>query len=372
MTTGAELDRLDPADARPFRHVPGLDGVRGVAVLLVVGLHFGTLWSHVSPGGLLPGGYIGVDVFFVLSGFLITSLLVGEEAASASVSFRNFYARRALRLLPALYVLLAAHALYTVWIGAPLRDEAKAIVSVVLYVANFAQVYGLKSMIRSGIGLTWSLAIEEQFYVVWPALLVLGVLRFARTRTDVLWAIGGGVAASALVRLVVWNWGSGYPAAYMRPDCRADGLLIGAMCAFLWRWDMVPTRGLRPLAGVSAGFLGFVAVFVQAKGFMFNGGFTLISLAAAVIILGVVLEASPFLRILESAPLRAIGKVSYGLYLWHGLALRIAIHGLPTHNRVLLAVAGAAIATIAVSASWFLIERPFLRLKKRVASPVSH
>jgi peptidoglycan/LPS O-acetylase OafA/YrhL len=374
MATTIGIERLDEPGAKQFHHVPGLDGIRAVAVLLVAGLHFGSQWRDIRADGLLPGGYVGVDIFFVLSGFLITTLLVGEKAKTNGVSFRNFYARRALRLLPALYTLLIAFTVYTIWIGAPLGDELKEVVAVVFYVANFAQVYKLPHMINSGIGLTWSLAIEEQFYLVWPALLVLGVLRFARTRNAVLLTIAGGALASALIRIYIWNWGSGYPAAYMRPDARADGLLIGALCAFLWRWDLVPTRWLSHAAVISAGFLAFIAVFVKADDFVFDGGFTLISLASGVLILAIVLNVSPLVRPMEWAPMRAIGKVSYGVYLWHGLALRIAEHGLRphTHNRLVIEIAGAVIAAVAVSASWFLIEQPFLRLKRRVASPVSH
>jgi peptidoglycan/LPS O-acetylase OafA/YrhL len=375
MTTEtAGLEALDAAGARRFFHVPGLDGIRAVAVLLVVGLHFGSVLAPHRRGGLVPGGYAGVDVFFVLSGFLITTLLVGEKSATGGVGFKKFYARRALRLLPALYTVLIAHTIYTVWIGGSLRTELEEVVAVVLYVANFAQVYKLKAMITGGIGMTWSLAIEEQFYLIWPALLVLGILRFARTRQAVLFTIGGGVVASALIRVFVWNWGSGYPAAYMRPDARADGLLIGALCAFLWRWEMVPTRWLSHAAVVSAAFLAFVAVFVKSGDFVFDGGFTLISAAAGIVILAIVLGQSPLLRPMEWAPLRTVGKVSYGVYLWHGLALRIAAHALAGHtqNRFAIALSGAVVMTVAVTASWVLIEQPFLRLKRKVASPVAH
>jgi peptidoglycan/LPS O-acetylase OafA/YrhL len=374
VTQTLGLAQLDASGARRFHHVPGLDGVRAVAVLLVVGLHFGSMWADVRPGGILPGGYAGVDIFFVLSGFLITTLLVGEKSAVGGVGFKKFYARRALRLLPALYTVLIAFALYTLWVGGSLRTVFEEIVAVVLYAANFAQIYRLPVMIKSGIGMTWSLAIEEQFYLVWPALLVLGILRFARTRAAVLCTIGAGIAASALIRLVIWNWGSGFPAAYMRPDARADGLLIGALCAFLWRWDLVPTRWLSHAAVVSAAFLVTVAAFHRNDGFDYNGGFTLISAAAGVIVLAIVLDVSPLVRPMEWAPLRMIGKVSYGLYLWHGLALRIAAHALAGHtdNRMVLALVGAIVAAVAVTASWVLIEQPFLRLKSRVASPVSH
>ncbi|MEY2474548.1 MAG: hypothetical protein QOK28_3877 [Actinomycetota bacterium] len=374
MTQTLGLEKLDADGARRFHHVPGLDGIRAVAVLFVIGLHFGSIWADKRPGGLLPGGYAGVDIFFVLSGFLITTLLVGEKAGTGGVGFKKFYARRGLRLLPALYTVLVAHTIYTLWTGGSMRTEAKEVAAVVLYVANFAQIYRIRAMITSGIGMTWSLAIEEQFYLIWPALLVLGVLRQARTRNAVLWTIGAGIVASALIRLAIWNWGSGYPAAYMRPDARADGLLIGALCAFLWRWDLVPTRWLSQAAVVSAAFLVFVALFVKSGDFVFDGGFTLISAAAGVIILAIVLRVSPLVGPMEWSPLRTIGKVSYGLYLWHGLALRVAAHALQghTHSRFVLAFAAAVIMTVAVTLSWVLIEQPFLRLKRRVASPVPH
>jgi peptidoglycan/LPS O-acetylase OafA/YrhL len=373
VTQTLGLEALDADGARRFHHVPGLDGIRAVAVLLVIGLHYGSLWRNASrTQGLLPGGYAGVDIFFVLSGFLITTLLVGEKSGTGSVSFGKFYARRALRLLPALYTVLAAFVAYSIWINTSMTEVAKEVGSVVFYVSNFAQVYKLPHMIGSGIGMTWSLAIEEQFYLVWPAVLVLGVLRFAKTRPAVLWTIGAGVVASALIRIAIWNWFSGYPAAYMRPDARADGLLIGALCAFLWRWDMVPTRWLSQAAVAGAVFLAFVAVFVKADSFVFNGGFTLISAAAGIIILAVVLNVSPLVGPMEWSPLRTIGKVSYGLYLWQTLSLRIAAKALHTHSRAELAVAGLVIMTVAVTASWILIEQPFLRLKKRVASPVPH
>lgn len=371
MTAVERLAQLDGDSARRFHHLPGLDGVRAFAVIFVIGLHYGSLWLDKRPGGLVPGGYIGVDIFFVLSGFLITSLLVGEQSAVGAVSFTKFYARRALRLLPALYAVLVAHALYTVWIGESLVTEAKQVASVVLYVSNFAQVYVLKSMINSGIGFTWSLAIEEQFYLVWPALLVLGVLRFARTRATVFWLIGGGAVLSLVIRVLVWNIGEGYPAAYMRPDCRADGLLIGAFCAFVWRWDLVPRRYLNQAALVSAAFL-VLMLNVKSGDFTFNIGFFLVSVAAGVVILAVAEGTSALQPLMEWAPLRQIGKVSYGLYLWHTLGLRVAIKAFDPGNKVVAAVLGLLLMSIAVTLSWRLIEQPFLKLKKRVASPVSH
>lgn len=368
-----QLADLDGGDARRFRHVAGLDGLRGIAVLLVVGLHYGSLWKGREGAGYLPGGFVGVDVFFVLSGFLITSLLVSEKATAGRVNLRNFYARRGLRLLPALYVVLAAHAVFTLGTGAEtLKSELKQVLSVVAYLSNFAQIYFDKSMIHSGIGNTWSLAIEEQFYLVWPALLLFGVLRYAKSRQTVLVVIFGGAVLSAVIRLVVWNWAGHYPAAYMRPDCRADGLLLGAFCAFLWRWQMVPRRGLNVASTLCAVFLLAFSLIVKDSDWMFNYGFFVVSAATAVIVLALAENVSGLKAMYEWAPLRLIGRVSYGLYLWHVLALRIVSHFLHTKQPVVLALEGLVLTAIAVGLSWQLVEQPFLRLKAKVASPVAH
>lgn len=367
------LAELDGDTARRFRHVPGLDGLRGIAVLLVVGLHYGSLWKGREGAGWLPGGFVGVDVFFVLSGFLITSLLLSEKAVAGRVNLKNFYARRGLRLLPALYVVLVAHAVFSIGIGdETLKSELKQVLSVVAYVSNFAQVYFDKSMIHSGIGNTWSLAIEEQFYLVWPALLLFGILRFARTRQHVLALVLGGAVLSAVIRLVVWNWAGHYPAAYMRPDCRADGLLLGVLCAFLWRWDMVPTRWLNAASSACAAFLLAFAFIVKDSDWMFNYGFFVVSAATAVIVLALAENVSSMSRLYEWEPLRLVGRVSYGLYLWHVLALRITAHFVHPNNKFVLFLLGLGVATVAVALSYNLIEQPILRLKARVASPVAH
>ncbi len=371
-TRVAALEQLDPDNARTFHHVPGLDGVRAIAVLLVIGFHYGSLWGRERPGGLLPGGFLGVDIFFVLSGFLITSLLVGEKAKVGRVNLPKFYARRALRLFPALAFILVAHFLYTLWIGDSVASEVKRILAVVFYVSNFAQTYFLPEMLKSGLSFTWSLAIEEQFYLVWPAVLIFGILRYCKSRNAVLGVIGAAVIASALLRFVVWNWGGEYPEAYMRPDCRADGLLIGAFCAFVWRWGLVPRRFLNEAALFCTAALVATALAVENGPGMFNYGFFLVSVATGVIILAVAENKTILLPILEWAPLRTVGKVSYGLYLWHVLGLRIADHAFPSLTRVPLALVGLVIMTVAVTVSWHLVEQPFLRLKSRVASPVSH
>lgn len=330
-------------------------------------LHFGLLYNR--PNGALQGGFIGVDIFFVLSGFLITSLLVRESARSGGLSFKNFYMRRALRLLPALFAFLVANLVFIAAIGENMKDAVRRTFYVIFYVSNFAQSHFDKAMLKSSFSLTWSLSIEEQFYLVWPAFLLFGILRFCKTRTQVLAVIGLGVIVSALIRIYIWHGGAGYPAAYMRPDARGDGLLIGAACAFLWRWRMVPLRYLSHAATVCALALLVTALFwPKTNEGMFYGGFTVVALATGVVVLAVVENRTALMPVLTWKPLVAIGKVSYGLYLYHALSLRVASRHIPVTDPVPLTIVGLAIAALLTFTSWWVIEQPFLRLKDRFAS----
>ena len=229
------------------RHLPALDGMRGLAVLMVMTYHVGYLTHPSGPGGPLsyaPGGFAGVDVFFVLSGFLITGLLLEERQRRCSISFRRFYARRAFRLLPALGLLLVAHLAYVVMEGQPLKREAEALLSITFYASDISQ--SLHLFIPTELGHTWSLAVEEQFYLVWPSLLLL-LLAWrsrgsGRSKTLLPWVFAGTLLATNVARVLTWRT-QGYPAAYMMPYCHADGLIIGCALAFLWRRGSLPERG---------------------------------------------------------------------------------------------------------------------------------
>jgi peptidoglycan/LPS O-acetylase OafA/YrhL len=362
------LEHLDTTDSRTFKHVPGLDGFRAFAVLFVMCLHYGTLYNRKG-GGAMFGGFVGVDIFFVLSGFLITSLLVREKAETGGVSFKNFYARRALRLLPAVVGFLVAHTVYVaITSETTMIMQLKRCVYVLLYVSNFAQSYWDRAMVVSGMGLTWSLSIEEQFYMVWPAVLLFVLLRYCKRREHVLWAIGAAALVSLLIRTFIWHFmDPNYPAAYMNSFARGDGLLLGAMCAFLWRWRMVPLQYLNQAAvACSAALVAIVVLWPRENVFMFAwGGFTLVSIAAGIVILAIAENRFSLMPIFEWAPLRVIGRVSYGLYLFHGLGLRIAARNIDPKNAVACTLLGLFYTAIFVSASWFLIEQPFLRVKKR-------
>lgn len=364
-----------PSSDLTSRHLPALDGMRGFAVLLVVALHVGFV-VHPTGSGLpksyAPGGFAGVDVFFVLSGFLITALLLEERGRTGKVSFRRFYARRAFRLLPALALLLLAHLVYAAYEGISLKAEAEALISICFYSSNISQ--SLHLYLPPELSHTWSLAVEEQFYLLWPALLASLLawrVRGSRYSGAALpWIFVGALVATNVARALSWRT-QGYPAAYMMPYCHADGLILGCGLAFLRDAGRLPTRASNLLGW--AGFIGLGAfTFFWTQGpagaYVYYGGYTVISLAAAAVLNSLLVGSPRLERLFSWRPLRATGKVSYGLYLWHVMILEILLQhtfGLGAWSRALL---GLALSVAATVASWVFVEQPFLRLKIRYAT----
>lgn len=355
------------AAPRVLGHVPGLDGIRGLAILLVVGLHIGFILKH-DGSSYLPGGFLGVDIFFVLSGFLITALLLDEHGQRGRVSFPRFYLRRACRLLPALFVLLAANFLYAVVSHKPLRAEVKAIGAIVLYVSDITQ--SAHKFMPQELAHTWSLSVEEQFYFVWPTVFVLALAWQLRRRphwwnTVVPTLVPIGIAATIVARIMVWRT-LGYPAAYMLPFCRSDELLVGCGLAFLWHAGRLHRRFSGLLAWASLAGLGVVALaWKQNNQAMYYGGFTLVALGTAAVIHAVLMADQSLTAAFTWRPLRAVGRVSYGLYLWHVMIFDIVARHYRTMNPWGKVVIGLLLTAVATLGSWFLIEQPFLRLKRR-------
>src|SRR6266436_5940611 len=253
----ADMTATPPGSAEPFRlgYQPALDGLRAVSVLAVM-LHH---------SGLLVGGWLGVDVFFALSGFLITTLLIEEHRRTGVIGLKRFYVRRALRLLPGLLALVIVLGTITIATSASVGLAAilLRLAAVLFYVANWA--------IMAGFGLypfahTWSLAIEEQFYALWP-LALLALLRYVRTRVVIVSIVGAGIAASIIWRGVLLHGGS-LPWAYQGVDARADSLLIGCAVAMLVSWRMVPDSHAalitRRWAGLAAA-MGLCLLFATAR-----------------------------------------------------------------------------------------------------------
>jgi peptidoglycan/LPS O-acetylase OafA/YrhL len=358
------------------RHLPALNGLRGVAVIGVVAYHLQIGWAK--------GGYLGVDLFFVLSGFLITTLLLEEWVGSGRVDLAAFWGRRARRLLPALFLVVAALAVYLICnalFGGPganglidlsgLRGDA---IATLLYVNNWHLIYAHKSYfaqfsIPSPLQHTWSLAIEEQFYLIWP-LLLLVLLRYGRRgwrRVGVTATVVLGVGSSVLMA-VLFHPGVDPSRIYYGTDTRLFDLMAGATIAFLVAARPQPNApARRNLHWVGPAAAVVLAVFWVTAGtsgglptnFMFEGGFLLCAALAALVVADArLVEPGPFARALSWRPLHFIGTISYGIYLWHWpviVYLNGARTGLSTWPLNLLRI----VVTLAVStASYYLVERP--------------
>lgn len=320
--------------------------MRAVAVTLVMLMHNG--WAA-------PNGRIGVDVFFVLSGFLITSVLRSEHERTGGISLSTFYWRRFLRLTPAFALLLLVYAAYACFWSGNWRGQVLAMVYAASYVMNWNMIYewGPTGLLTN----TWSLAIEEQFYVLWAPML-LALLRYCRQRF-VLAVVAALFSASALLHIELALHAPNDYRAYLGLDTRADGLLLGSLLALLG-------PGIVPRAAVAAWplpaiFLGYIALSYPAEigPFMDKGGNLLVSLAAAWLIAVIVRapHAGPAM-VLRVKPLVFVGSLSYSLYLWHWPLLAF-MREVDSHRPWLATAAAFAFSLV----SYFMVERPAARLK---------
>lgn len=343
-----------------------LDGLRGAAILAVIFYHYEILGGYT--------GFIGVDLFFALSGFLITCLLIEEWDASKTISLKRFYFRRALRLLPALVLLLAAFVIFSFLTGSgntALRNVNEALLAL-FYMTNWARAF------RFGhtyvLGHTWSLSIEEQFYLLWPMLLIF-LLRRVPRRDSLMCYVVLGAVLSWLERFILSAGTVATPARLDNGlDTRADSLLLGCAAGVCISSGFFP-KTLRDAIFLKCAALVSVLILVLlcefSQPFSDYGYYLfwfLISLCSATIVMELVASPRGILQwIMELPPLVFIGRISYGLYLWHNV-IWLLLATLPWPWWKHFAVSVAATAGIAL-ASYYLIEKPCLRLKKRF-SPV--
>jgi len=304
--------------AARLRHVPALDGLRGLALL-------GVLLFHAN--GILAGGYLGVDLFFVLSGFLITSLLLAEHRETGRIALGPFWIRRARRLFPALLSLMPVVALYGRYFARTeeLRTVRAQALATLAYVANWQAIFRHQSYWQlfaapSPLEHTWSLSIEEQFYVIWPLVVSL-VLR--RRRGRALLGVCLAFAALSMVAMFFLFDPSNTTRAYLGTDTRMSGILFGAALATLISPnDRFHARTVRALdAGGVLAALGLGIAWATLRGtstFLYRGGFWLTELGAlALIACAIAGERSLIARMLSIRPLTWLGTISYGVYLWH-------------------------------------------------------
>lgn len=344
--------------------IAGLDGLRGVAVLAVVA-------SHANLPIVRYGGLTGVALFFVLSGFLITDILIGERRRTGGISLNAFYARRALRLVPALVVALVGGIAIAVAMGEPAADQLLKGAVNLLYLGNLELFERVNDPFRH----MWTLAMEEQFYLLWPMVLVL-TARWRPSR--VLGLVAAAITASLALRFTAGiDTHRGYQIAYFWPHTNVYALLLGAGAA-LWRAGrgtvVVPTWCWR------ASIIGFV-VLTTIPGM--KDGFreadspsslvlkivcsTLSTFLAVGLVMAVVTDSPSLPRWLTSRVLLFFGTISYGLYLWHEI-LDWAIGREVGSSGVRGLVSGTVAAVLAVgiatlSHRW--VELPFLRIKRR-------
>lgn len=278
-------------------YIPALDGVRAVSIIMVV------LFHCRVPGG--EGGFIGVDIFFVLSGYLITSLLAKEHDRDG-ISVAAFYARRALRLYPTLLLLLLAYVLIApvLW---PAQDRWLIAAIASLYVTDYAlPFWGLSS----AVGHTWSLGVEEKFYLLWPLLLPL----LLRTRRPVAWLLAAFVAATAWRYFVALRWG--WAQAYFCFDTRMSGILLGAIAALVR--PRMSRLTLMTACVALAITLSVPIIETSTRRISIEGvtlGITLAEISAFVLVSHAGRHGNS--RFLASRPMTYIGRLSYGIYLWH-------------------------------------------------------
>ncbi len=358
------------------RHLAGLDGVRALAVVSVIVYHLGFGWAR--------GGFLGVDLFFVLSGFLITSLLLEERIETGRLALVEFWRRRARRLLPALFVMLIVVMAVPLLASRLGHQSAVASIDVTqlrgfgfasfFYYANWFAISSGHSYFAalaspSPLAHTWSLAIEEQFYVLWP-LLTVGLIAGGVTqhRRRGLWISTTIAVISTVLMAVLYDPASSSSAnfVYNATFTRLFDLATGAALAW-WVVDrpVVSSKKWAPdLLGALA-LLGFAVALVTAgdssgvpQQFMFRGGFLLCAIAAAVLLWSVRNETSFVARFFALRPLRAIGRVSYGLYLWHWPVIIFVTPGSVGIAGKKLLLLRIVLMVVATYASYILLEKP--------------
>lgn len=317
------------------RFIPGLDGIRGLAVLAVIAYHFNFSWAR--------GGFLGVDIFFVLSGYLITSSILPIEGNKLTVSLRQFWIKRFRRLIPAAYVMILITFVWVMLFNKELLNNLRGdAISSIFYSSNwwfifhelsYFDSFGSPSPLKN----LWSLAIEEQFYIIWPILLVIGLYLFKkRSKLSIIVFIGA--LCSALLMSILYQPGTDPSRVYYGTDTRSFELLIGCWLALVWPMNRLSTKNLSSehinklnSIGLISFSIFILSIFLvdEYQVFLYRGGMFLLCLNAAVLIACVCHPSSFLGKLLSLKPLCWIGSRSYGIYLWH---YPIMVLGTPVHE----------------------------------------
>ncbi len=323
-------------------HLPALDGLRGLAIVFV-------MVAHTQIESLHAAGTVGVTMFFTLSGFLITALLLQDVDEHGSVRLSRFFARRARRLAPGLLLFLGAMAILGRISDSPVVPNGRDVLGALFYVGNYT---GAMAGRDTTILHTWSLAVEEQFYLVWP-LLLMALLRIARGR----WLVPvlvGLVLYGVVVRFLLWNGGEGFFRVNYGTDVRVDGLLVGALVAVHLR-RRGPTRvwsGAALVVVLGLAILSFAGLAVELLLVT-----ALVPLGTALVLMMTVAGDASWLSV---GPLALLGRRSYGVYLWHYPIFALA-SAAPTGQRAAAWSIALLLTAAIVHLSWRCVEEPFLK-----------
>ncbi len=355
----AVSDRVALEHPPRLGYIPALDGLRAIAVIAVLLYH--------GDQGWIPGGFLGVDVFFVISGYLITCLLLSDWQQHGRVGLKRFWFRRARRLLPALFTMLFVVSLYAILFLPDVIDQLRGeVVAALLYVENWFLIFRNLSYFQSAgrpplLQHVWSLAVEEQFYLLWPLILVFALARWGKNRRALLAGILAGVAVSTIEMAILYHPYTDPSRVYYGTDTRVAALLLGAALSFVWApWRLVGKTGRNAavLLDVVAVFSAFVLcwMFLNVGEYdpgLYRGGFVVAAMVSAVLIAATVHPASRLTPwVLGFAVFRWIGVRSYGIYLWHWPIYMVTrphsdvpITGLPLLTiRLVLTFAAAALS----------------------------
>jgi peptidoglycan/LPS O-acetylase OafA/YrhL len=357
----------EPWPTRDMPYMAGVDGLRAISVLAVLAYHGGLSWA--------PGGFLGVEVFFVISGYLITSLLVAEHRRDGHISLAKFWGRRARRLLPALYALLIA-VVIAAFVAAPdaLKRMRLDVPAAMAYVSNWAQIIHHDSYFTQAgrpplLSHLWSLAVEEQFYLFIPVLAFLLLPRLRRGALSALAAAGG--IGSAVLMAVLYHPGTPDPShLYLATDTRLSGLLLGVALGLVWApWRVrYSARRAAPSAAWVLDLVGLAGLLIlgwafwrvnEFDAFVYRGGFVVVDVATLAVIVALVHPAARFGSLLGLPPLRWLGRRSYGIYLWHWPVFQLTRPNLDLHLSAWAITAirlGATAGLAAISYRW--IETP--------------
>ncbi|WP_309260401.1 acyltransferase family protein [Bacillus cereus] len=353
---------------KPFkknsRYMVGLDSLRGLAILGVILYHINFNW--------MPGGFLGVTVFFVLSGYLITDILAMEWKRNKRIDLKKFWLSRARRLLPGMLVMLVITlAWITIFHSSLLGKMRGDSLAALFYVSNWWYIYHNLSYFDnfnqlSPLNHFWSLAVEEQFYVVWPFIISLG-LYYIKKQSRMILLICLGAFASALAMANLYEPGVDPSRIYYGTDTRAFSLLIGVVLALVWPSNRLANK-IIPKARFILDVVGGIALIIilvmfwktnQYDPFLYKGGMVLLSIATALLVANLAHPASRIAQFLRFRPLRWVGVRSYGIYLWHYPILTLTTPKVNAGDfSIIRAILQFLLIILIAQISWKFIEKP--------------